>query len=268
VSAGPPPGDAGPDGAFFEEHGWIVLRGVLDGARLEALIASFDDALAPWLGGAAGGPSGARQLWQLPAASRDRPELLAPLRDELGARVAALMGAERLQLLQDTLILKPPRTGAAVELHQDCTYTGFLDPPHTLSVRLSLLGETTADGCLWVVDGSHRWGVQGGYAAFTDRLRGVALDGLPEELRARLESSRQPIELGPGEVSVHHGFTFHGSYENLGERPRKTIVAHVFDGACRLARERLPETAQAYFETDADGHLIGAGFPLLWRGAG
>lgn len=253
--------------AFFEEHGWIVLRGVLDGALLDEVVGAFDRTMSPWLA-TAPAPPGERQIWQLPGVGRHLPALLAHFRGELGARVAALLGARRLQLLQDTLIYKPARLGSAVELHQDTTYTGFLDPPRSASVRLSLSGEARADGCLWVVDGSHRWGVQGGYAAFTDRLQEVSRDGLPEELRERIDAARRPVELGPGDVSVHGGLVFHGSFETTGESARKTIVTHVFDGACRLMPERVPESARAYFETDDDGHLLPESFPILYDDGG
>ena len=41
-------------------------------------------------------------------------------------------------------------------------------------------------------------------------------------------------------------------------------VTHIFDGACRLAPERLPYGAIQYFATDADGGLSPASFPVLF----
>ncbi|MBE7448110.1 MAG: phytanoyl-CoA dioxygenase family protein [Kofleriaceae bacterium] len=74
----------------------------------------------------------------------------------------------------------------------------------------------------------------------------------------------------PGDVSLHHCLTFHGSRPNTSARPRKTLVLRLFDGACRLVPDRLPSPeAVAHFPTDADGHLDAAAFPVLWSaGAG
>jgi hypothetical protein len=245
--------------AHFEEHGWVVIRAALRGRQLDAVEHAFDAVLAPYQAQAAAG----RRIWQLPGAGRYHAGLTAHLFGELGAIVADLLGASRLQLLQDALIVKPPHIGAPVELHQDYTYTGFIDPPRSGSVRLALRPEGVEDGCLYVVDGSHGWGIRGDYAPFTAQLQTVDPTTLSGEMRARIEGARLPVELEAGDVSVHHCLAFHGSFENRGARTRKTIVAHVFDGSCRLLSERLPEAARSYFETDADGRLSGETFPVL-----
>jgi hypothetical protein len=245
--------------AHFEEHGWVVIPGALSARQLESVERAFDTVLAPYQAYADAG----QRIWQLPGAGRYQPELLAHLFGELGGAVADLLGAARLQLLQDTLIVKPPRVGASVDVHQDYTYTGFIDPPRSGSIRLALRREGVEDGCLYVVDGSHGWGIRGDYAAFRDQLRSFDPHTLSEEMRVRLVEARRPIVLEPGDVSVHHCLAFHGSFENTGESARKTIVAHVFDGSCRLVRERLPEAARSYFETDAEGRLTGEAFPVL-----
>jgi ectoine hydroxylase-related dioxygenase (phytanoyl-CoA dioxygenase family) len=247
--------------AHFEDHGWAVLRGVLRGEQIEAAEQAFDAILAPCQQQAAAG----QRIWQLPGAGRYHAALLAHLFGELGAIVADLLDANRLQLLQDTLIVKPPRVGASVDLHQDYTYTGFIDPPRSGSVRLALRPERVEDGCLYVVRGSHRWGVRGGYAAFTDRIQTVDPKTLSDEMRAAMEAGREPVELEAGDVSVHHCLTFHGSFENTGTSTRKTIVAHVFDGSCRLLPERLPAAAVSHFRTDAAGRLSAETFPVLYE---
>jgi ectoine hydroxylase-related dioxygenase (phytanoyl-CoA dioxygenase family) len=73
--------------------------------------------------------------------------------------------------------------------------------------------------------------------------------------------------LTPGDVSIHHCLTLHGSDANRGESARKTVVTHLSGGSCRLVRERLPATALAYFATDADGRLTDESFPALFRRA-
>src|SRR5207244_3283915 len=95
------------------------------------------------------------------------PALAAQVRDSgIAARVGELLQWPRVQLLQDTLLVKPAGT-ARVEWHQDHTYMGFLDPPAAVSVRLALNGCTRESGCLRVLDGSHLEGPRGSLRALS-----------------------------------------------------------------------------------------------------
>jgi YD repeat-containing protein len=55
----------------------------------------------------------------------------------------------------------------------------------------------------------------------------------------------------------------HGSGDNTSDRPRKTVIAHLFNGDCTLVRERLPRQVQHRFTTDEQGHLTAPAFPTL-----
>src|SRR5262249_14283558 len=89
-----------------------------------------------------------KSIWQIPGICCQSDSLLTDILRGLGELVTDLMRADRIQLLQDTLIVKPPRIGAPVELHQDYTYIGFLEPANAISLRLSLTPSTVDTGCL------------------------------------------------------------------------------------------------------------------------
>ena len=61
--------------------------------------------------------------------------------------------------------------------------------------------------------------------------------------------------IAPGDVSIHHCLTLHGSGPNRSGRPRRTIILPMFDSDCRLDAARLPKGAEHYFPTDGDGAL-------------
>jgi hypothetical protein len=241
------------EAAFFREHGWVRLPGAVSPERAAALAGELDRVFPEALS-----PSGS--MHERAGVSSLSPLLSAQVRDAgIARRVAALLGCERVQLLQDTALVKPPGT-ARVEWHQDHTYTGYLDSDACVSVRLALTGCTLESGCLRVIDRSHRDGFLGGLRAF--RAVEVTDDSrlLPEGWEERVV----PVELRPGDLSVHHCLTFHGSLENRSGSPRKTLIARLFDARCRLVPEKLPSPAlRAYFPTDADGHLAAHAFPLL-----
>jgi ectoine hydroxylase-related dioxygenase (phytanoyl-CoA dioxygenase family) len=250
--------------AFFEEHGWLVLRGVVSGQPLTRMTEAFDEALRPHLEADMPCDERGRSIWQVPGMCHQSEILMTHVHGGLGVLVADLLDAGRTQLLQDTLMVKPARVGAPIELHQDYTYIGYLQPPKAVSVRLSLTASTVETGCMYVIDRSHRWGLQGDLSVFSDRLQEGTADRLPAKLRERVAEDRIPLALQPGDVSIHHCLTHHGSFENTSGTTLKTIVTHIFDGACRLAPERLPYGAIRYFATDADGGLSPASFPVLF----
>jgi ectoine hydroxylase-related dioxygenase (phytanoyl-CoA dioxygenase family) len=246
----------------FRERGWIVLRGLVSDEERIALEADFDrlhresDAPDP------------HALWELAGASMKSPLIARHSRNaRIAECVAALLDAPRVQLLQDTLLLKPPRSRSRVEWHQDHTYLAYLDLASSVSVRLSL-GECTASrGCLRVVDGSHAWGLVGGSRVLASEVIDSA-NLLTPELRARLEAEAHVVELAPGDVSIHHCLLFHASGDNDSPLPRKTIISRIIDGRSRLLVERLPHPAAAsIFPVDEQGHLRDDEFPVLARRA-
>jgi len=245
----------------FSEHGWVVQRGVLDAARVAALTQALDAVLPPdtW-------PAWGERVVEAAGVSRVAPLLAAHLHEAAFAALAAeLLGAARVQLLQDTALIKPPHHPGAVAWHRDWGYVGFLDRPQVLTVRLALTPCTLASGCMRVLSGSHRWDAGDSNLALRRNSIEDELQQLPAPLRERAETSEVALELAPGDISVHHCQLFHGSAPNGSDAPRKTLAARLFDGACRLRPERLPSPEMAaHFPTDASGHLAAEPFPVLW----
>ncbi len=246
------------ENATFDTRGWVVLRGVVPVERLTALNAAFDRLMAP-----CAGQSGDRNgVLLVPGACREDDALLRHLYDGVAQVAGRVLRARRVRLLQETLLLKPPERGGTVALHQDYTYTGYLDPPAIVSIGLALTDASVENGCLYVVDGSHKWGLIGEPQAFAQQLRDDLDSELSPSQRRHVEQTT-PLEVRAGDVTMHHCLTFHGSYGNTSRQPRKAVVAHVFDGDCRLVRSRLPPHSLDRFTTDDQGRL-GPGFPTLY----
>ena len=251
---------AAADQAFFATHGWLVVRGVVPAATIDTLTAALD-ALVPESSYATGFEG---RVVEIAGISRGSSAIAEAARgSRLGGIAAALLGAKRVQLLQDTALIKPPASGP-VAWHQDYSYLGYLDRPAVVTARLALTPCTVANGCLRAIDGSHRWGLQGADLSFrSDRVE----DGLPAELRAAAGATESTIELDAGDVSIHHCLTFHASDVNRSSRTRKTLAFRLIDGACRLVAERLPSASLTpHFPVDAAGHLTGATFPVVHEG--
>ena len=239
--------------AFFAAHGWMIFRQVVSQAAVRALSEEVDRIFPASL-------AASDRVHEQAGGAQQSPLLGAQVRDQgLAARVAALLACPRVQLLQDTVLVKPPRSPARVEWHQDHTYTGFLDAPAQVSVRLALTPCNRASGCLRVLDGSHALGPRGPLRALRADAVGDDSAHLPEGFEDRVLF----LELEPGDISVHHCLTFHGSLANTTAEPRKTLVARLFDARCKLVPTLLPDGLRRWFPTDDEGHLTGPAFPLL-----
>lgn len=247
--------------AAFAENGWLVIRGAVDGARVKALEAALDAVVPETL--YAVGYAG--RVVEVASISRGSAALLEHAHDRsIAALAASALDVPRVRYFQDTVFLKPGGGGGPVDWHQDYAYFTFLDRPAALTVRLALTPCTRDNGCLRVVSGSHRWGLCGdGLTFVADRVTS-AVETLSPERQARVRDDHVTLELAPGDISIHHCLTFHGSHENPSARPRKTLAVRLVDGDARLLPERLPSPEMApYFPTDAEGRLADDAFPLL-----
>lgn len=249
---------------FFQDHGWLIVRAAVPAARVAQLEAALD-ALIP----EASYPAWGGRVVEVAGASRGAPALAEHARDpDIARRAAHALGARAVQLLQDTVFVKPAAAPARVEWHQDYSYLGYLEPPAIVTARLALTRCSLESGCMRVIDGSHAWGLHGDALAFRrDRVEDT-LGTLPPELRDRARQAEVALELEPGDLSLHHCLTFHASEDNRSARARKTLAVRIMDAACRLVPERLPSAELLpHFPADARGHLDGAAFPLLWSDA-
>ena len=227
----------------FRRDGYLIVDGLLDSQALEPLrrrileLASPD---GPDLANAKRQVEPRVEAGELPAAGYaaslrkmahvafEDPVFMAHALDErIVDIIESLLGPD-IVLAQDQLFMKPPRVGSRQAFHQDSPLGFHLDPPDRMVTCWCALDEATiANGCLWMIPGSHRDGV-------TDRevwQRYEPVDGVePEEA--------QPIELAPGSCSFHHGLILHASRPNLTDRPRWGYATHYASARCRFEGER------------------------------
>lgn len=113
--------------------------------------------------------------------------------------------------------IKEPNTKAVVTMHQDLTYWGFGAVDHLVTAWIALSPATPASGCMDFVRASHKNAILP--HADTDdennllsRGQEVQVDVAPDDKVA--------IELQPGQMSLHHGLTIHGSGPNTSDDRR------------------------------------------------
>ena len=134
-------------------------------------------------------------------------------------------------VVQSMLILKPPRIGGRVDVHQDSSFiatapescTGFWTP---------LEDATVENGCLFAKPGSHRGPLRtrfrrDGMRVFFDPPL-ASMD--PSEADGAQLEGFVPLEVPAGSVVLIHGRVLHYSHPNRSERSRHVFTFHAVDG--------------------------------------
>ncbi len=141
-----------------------------------------------------------------------RAELLDVVEGILGPNIL-IYGVE--------FFIKEPKTPHYVSMHQDLTYWGLGDTQKMVTAWLALSPATVESGCMEFVRASHKLAIR----PHKDTFAEDNLLSRGQEVQANVPSSqRTAIELAPGQISLHHGMTIHGSGPNLSDDRRIGVV--------------------------------------------
>lgn len=157
---------------------------------------------------------------------RINAQIVMPIAHQLGSHagileiVKGVLGPD-IMLYSVEFLIKEPRTKAIVTMHQDLTYWGMGEIDGLTTAWLALSPATTASGCMDFVQGSHKNPILPHEDSFDaenllSRGQEIAVDVADE--------AKVAVELQPGEISLHHGLTIHGSGPNVSDDRRIGVV--------------------------------------------
>ena len=133
--------------------------------------------------------------------------------------VEALIGPD-IMVWNTAVLMKKAREPDFVTYHQDVLYWGN-HPDHVVGAWLALSDSTTESGCVRVFPGSHTMGI----LPHADTFGENNMLSRGQEVSAELDESRAvDMVLQPGEMSLHHTRTVHGSRPNRSDRARMGFV--------------------------------------------
>jgi len=143
--------------------------------------------------------------------------------------VESLIGPDLLVWMVE-LIVKPPHSEGMLTMHQDVTYWGLDGIDGLVTAWVALSDVSKANGAMQFVRGSHRLGQLDHDDTFGEnnmlsRGQQVAFEHDPVDEIA--------VELGAGQVSLHHGHMFHGSGPNNTDAERVGLVIRYIEPEVR-----------------------------------
>lgn len=184
-----------------------------------------------------------------------KPYLLLDWVHELATRkalldpVRAVLG-EDLLLWDCEFIIKEPGAQRHVEWHQDLLYFG-LSSDDLVTAWLAISPVTKENGCMQFLAGSHQGGVRQHVATFNENsilARGQQLvEDVPVE-------DAVDVALRPGQMSLHHGATFHASGVNESDDRRIAICFVYIKPSMRQVGAKW-DSALLVSGTDRYGHF-------------
>lgn len=236
--------------AHFVRDGYLVLPGLADAALCRQIVADARQWLAegrqpieyeadvdypgsPASRAAEGGLT-ARRLLQ--AYSRSAllqqwatgPTLAQPLLQLLGP------GALLAQAHHNCIMTKQPAYSSATGWHRDIRYWSY-QRPELISAWLALGDETEANGCLWVIPGSHLLPIE------PERFDRRLFLSTEHPANQSLLQQARPAPLRQGDVLLFHANLFHAAGRNSTDQTKYSLVFTYRDAANRP----LPDSRSA-----------------------
>ena len=271
----------------YDRHGFVHLRGLLDGAWIERMEAAFAEemsadpaqvnfvdfkALMPMLEASGAelvtpGVASATGRFCISSFNWRRFPALAALccGPPLPETVAGLMRSDRINFYGEQLFLKEADSLHRTAFHQDMPYF-HVTGTRCCTVWIPLDPIGADNGMMGYVTGSHRWPTHAANGFVTRMpLPGSSLAQLPDIEGAPGEYDIVYHPARPGDVIVHHANTVHGATGNTSPRHRRAVSLHYLGDDVRY-RERTGAALDAGKSPGLrNGDLMDSTeFPLVW----
>lgn len=165
-----------------------------------------------------------------------------------------------LKCMQSMLFVKAPGK-AGQSWHQDEYYIPTRDKS-LVGAWIAIDPATIANGCLWIIPGSHR---QGAILPRVPNFSNEYADTDTIDVSAYPDEQRLPVEVPAGSVVFFNGYTLHSSLRNkTPDHFRTALVNHYMSAESMLPWDqdgKLPPTADL-----RDIVLVAGKDPYAWKG--
>jgi ectoine hydroxylase-related dioxygenase (phytanoyl-CoA dioxygenase family) len=176
---------------------------------------------------------------------------------------AQLCHSDLLRVWHDQIQYKPPGVGTYTGWHQDYPAWPILDPADLVTAWVALDDATIENGCMWMVPGSHKWGIPKGGLRTPMEGDDFTPTYDPAQVPEGAQVVIEPAEVKAGDCHFHHCLTWHGSPKNPSDMKRRAIAVHYMPGHTRFVpRGRHPMDIRVEVQT---GEVLeGKYFPVVW----
>ncbi len=214
------------DKAFFDENGYVVIRGFFSADEINPLRAAYD-ALVKETEEENDGQKRGQMIQRSGLATTHETWRENSYLQAIVQAGRELLGTD-IDFWYDQIIMKPAGNSGSTPWHQDAGYWAGDSPRIKLANERGItcwlaLSEVTAlHGCMQFIPGSHR----GGLVDHVSAAHRSAISGAREAIGVD-ESRAVRITMHPGDLSFHHSRTLHYTTGNEAKTPRCGLVTHL-----------------------------------------
>lgn len=211
----------------YDELGYVLVPDVFSASELEAIDQEIDRILPE----ADAGGNRAGWIYKI-AGKSDLAGRFAE--DERLLGLIEHIVQPGIAIHSSKLVTKLPRSEDICHWHQDEAF--YLDPGNAdtvsktrMSVWVPLQDATTNNGCLWVVPGSHRWGLE----SYTIAPTGTCVKKIDREAYANEHAVAVPVK--SGSAVLFSAWTWHHSKNNQTDAVRRAFIVSYQEASVRRA---------------------------------
>ena len=143
------------------------------------------------------------------------PEFLNCIKMKILKKFSKKYIGEEVSSMRAMIFNKTKKNSSILPFHQDVSNQWKMSKKPSFTMWMSLNGATKKNGCLKVIEGSHKYGV------LSDRNK-FSSTNLTKEDEKKLKKKHKVVylELGPGEAVILSNYTVHGSDKNKTKKNR------------------------------------------------
>jgi phytanoyl-CoA hydroxylase len=136
-----------------------------------------------------------------------------------------------IAIFSSKLLTKLPHSPSVCHWHQDdAYYTEVVNSDTRMSIWVPLQDTDEKNGCLWIVPGSHKQGLQ----PYTIQNNGTCRKALDEE---QVDLSKaEPVPMKAGSILLFNALTWHSSKGNETEHVRRAFIVSYQEAKVPLGR--------------------------------
>jgi ectoine hydroxylase-related dioxygenase (phytanoyl-CoA dioxygenase family) len=179
---------------------------------------------------------------------------------------AALLKTAKLNLYEDSVLVKEPGALEKTAFHQDISY--FHVEGHQVCTTWVPLDPVRADtGALGFIPGSHLWKKKYRPNFFTSDLLMPDTEGeaVPDFHKSERSSEVVSFDMEPGDITVHHARTIHGAGGNTSIDTRRRAVSVRYCGDDARYRFRKGVPPKPHHATVREGDVLDhPDCPVVW----
>jgi len=188
------------------------------------------------------------------------------LRSPLVPISAKLLKTNRLNLYEDSVLVKEPGTLEKTAFHQDISYF-HAEGSQICTTWLPLDPVTLQTGGLKFIRGSHLWKAKYRPNFFTSEIAMPDTEGedVPNFHKDKRNQEILSFDTEPGDITIHHARTIHGADGNAsaGTRRRAISIRYCGDDARYQFRKGVPQ--KPHHATVSAGQVLDhPACPVVW----